>query len=76
MGRLWRRAALGRKHTGRTAQNDQVSHLPANRLIFHNVLTMTRALQLLIGEGHEIDEEALACLSPYQTEHINRFGDI
>jgi hypothetical protein len=21
-----------------------------------------------------IDEESLACLSPYQTEHINRFG--
>ena len=30
--------------------------------------------QGLIAEGHQIDEEALACLSPYQTEHINRFG--
>jgi hypothetical protein len=30
--------------------------------------------QLLIAEGHGIDEEALACSSPYQTEHINRFG--
>ena len=35
---------------------------------------MTKALQALIAEGHRIDEEALACLSPYQTEHINRFG--
>ena len=43
-------------------------------LIFHNVVTMTKALQLLIAEGHQIDEVALACLSPYQTEHINRFG--
>ena len=25
-------------------------------------------------DGNPIDEEALACLSPYQTEHINRFG--
>jgi hypothetical protein len=49
-------------------------HLAANLLIFHNVATMTRALQLLIAEGHQIDEEALACSSPYQTEHINRFG--
>jgi Tn3 transposase DDE domain len=32
---------------------------------------MTKALQGLIDEGHQIDEEALACLSPYQTEHIN-----
>jgi TnpA family transposase len=49
-------------------------HLAANLLIFHNVVTMTRALQALIAEGHEIDEAALACLSPYQTEHLNRFG--
>jgi TnpA family transposase len=49
-------------------------HLAANLLIFHNVVTMTKALQALIVEGHRIDEEALACLSPYQTEHINRFG--
>jgi hypothetical protein len=49
-------------------------HLAANLLIFHNVVTMTRAMQALIAEGDPIDEEALACLSPYQTEHINRFG--
>jgi hypothetical protein len=49
-------------------------HLVANLLIFHNVVTMTRALHALISEGHYIDEEALACFSPYQTEYINRFG--
>jgi TnpA family transposase len=49
-------------------------HLVANLLIFHNVVTMTKALQLLMADGNRIDEEALACLSPYQTEHINRFG--
>lgn len=49
-------------------------HLVANLLIFHNVVTMTRALHALIAEGYYIDEEALACFSPYQTEHINRFG--
>ncbi|MGA8439425.1 MAG: Tn3 family transposase [Candidatus Sulfotelmatobacter sp.] len=49
-------------------------HLVANLLIFHNVVTMTKALQLLMEDGNPIDEEALACLSPYQTEHINRFG--
>ncbi len=27
-----------------------------------------------MAEGVEIDDVALACLSPYQTEHINRFG--
>jgi hypothetical protein len=32
---------------------------------------MTKAIHQLIAESHAIDEEALACLSPYQTEHIN-----
>ena len=32
-------------------------HLAANLLIFHNVATMTRALQLLTAEGHRMDEE-------------------
>jgi hypothetical protein len=49
-------------------------HLAANLLIFHNVVTMTKALKLLVADGHEIDEAALACFSPYQTEHLNRFG--
>lgn len=27
------------------------------------------------GEGLPIDEEILAGLAPYRTEHINRYGD-
>jgi hypothetical protein len=49
-------------------------HLVANLLIFHNVVTMTKALQALAADGVEIDEAGLACVSPDQTEHINRFG--
>jgi hypothetical protein len=49
-------------------------HLVANLLIFHNVVTMKKALQSLLADGVEIDEAAMACLSPYQTEHISRFG--
>lgn len=36
---------------------------------------MSDALQQMDEEGHAIDLEALATLSPYRTEHINRFGD-
>jgi hypothetical protein len=36
---------------------------------------MTKALQQLLEEGHTIDVEALSTLSPYGTEHINRFGN-
>jgi TnpA family transposase len=50
------------------------NHLVANLLIFHTLVTMSRALQCLADDGYAMDMEALATLSPYQTEHINRFG--
>jgi TnpA family transposase len=50
------------------------NHLMANLLVFHNVVTMTKALQDLEAAGHAASHEVLAALSPYQTEHINRFG--
>jgi hypothetical protein len=46
----------------------------ANLLSFHTLVTMTKALQQLLEEGHIVDMEALSTLSPYRTEHINRFG--
>jgi TnpA family transposase len=50
------------------------NHLVANLLIFHTLVTMTRGLHQMREDDYEIDLEALATLSPYQTEHINRFG--
>jgi hypothetical protein len=43
-------------------------------LIFHNVVTMSKALEQLVAEGHALDTELIASSSPYQTEHLNRFG--
>jgi hypothetical protein len=43
-------------------------------LIFHNVVTMSKALERLATEGHALDAELIAPSSPYQTEHLNRFG--
>ena len=51
------------------------NHLVANCLIFHNVSSLTRVLHELAAEGYEIEDEAVARLSPYLTEHINRFGN-
>ena len=51
------------------------NHLVANLLIFHTLVSMTRALDQLAAKGVAIEEEALAGLSPYQTEPINRFGN-
>jgi hypothetical protein len=43
-------------------------------VVFHNVVGMTRVLQELIDEGYQVTPEIIARLSPYKTEHINRFG--
>jgi hypothetical protein len=51
------------------------NHLVANLLVFHNLVTMTRALGRMENEGHPISDDVLAVLSPFQTSHINRFGN-
>jgi TnpA family transposase len=51
------------------------NHLVANLIIFHNVYSMTNILNDLAQEGFSIDRSLLASLSPYQRDHINRYGD-
>ncbi|MCK4870523.1 MAG: Tn3 family transposase [Gammaproteobacteria bacterium] len=50
------------------------NHLLANMLIFHNVVYQTKAVNKLRGQGMAIPDEILAGISPYWTEHLNRFG--
>ena len=50
------------------------NHLVANCLIFYNVFELSRILHELLQEGMKIEPEAIAALSPYWTQHINRFG--
>lgn len=67
---------------GLIAENDRdeqrklikYNHPVANCLIFHNVHSLTRVLHELAAEGYEVEVESVARLSPYLTEHINRFG--
>jgi TnpA family transposase len=51
------------------------NHLVANCLIFHNVCGLTHVLSQLQDAEEDVPEAALAHISPYLTEHINRFGD-
>jgi TnpA family transposase len=51
------------------------NHLVANCLIFHNLCSLTRLVQHLEQRGEAVSEDAIAAISPYLTEHINRFGD-
>ena len=50
------------------------NQLVANCLILHNVQSMSRILHDLAEEGHDVGDDILASLSPYGTEHVNRFG--
>jgi hypothetical protein len=50
------------------------NHLITNLLTFHNVVAMMNAARRMEAEGFEVRDECVAELSPYQTEHINRFG--
>lgn len=51
------------------------NHLTANLLILHTMHSMGAVLQKLEAEGLLPEAEALSFMSPYLTEHINRFGD-
>ncbi|MEO8224596.1 MAG: Tn3 family transposase, partial [Gammaproteobacteria bacterium] len=50
------------------------NHLVANILAFHNIVSMTKAIDCLKAQGQQISDHVLAAVSPYQTSHINRFG--
>jgi TnpA family transposase len=50
------------------------NHLVANCIIFHNVFSLSRVLRELQESGYPLEPEYIAALSPYLTEHINRFG--
>ncbi|WRZ95640.1 transposase [Streptomyces sp. NBC_01007] len=49
--------------------------LLTNAVIFHNALDIAETVGQLLEEGWEIGPEDLAHISPYLTEHINRFGE-
>ena len=51
---------------------NKYNHLVANLLSLHTLVTMTKALQPLLEEGHPVDMQALSTLSQYRTEHIKR----
>ncbi|MFE5092616.1 Tn3 family transposase [Streptomyces sp. NPDC056638] len=49
--------------------------LRTNAVIFDNALEIAEFVLRLQEEGHVIDPEDLAHISPYLTEHIRRFGE-
>ncbi|MFD7065395.1 Tn3 family transposase [Streptomyces sp. NPDC059906] len=74
---------IGFGNRGVIAGNDPVEQekamkfnaLLTNAVIFHNALGIAEIVRQLLEEGWTIDPEELAHISPYLTEHINRFGE-
>lgn len=75
---------IGFGNRGVIADNDPIEQekamrfnaLLTNAVIFRNVLDIAEIVRQLLEEGWEIDPEDLAHISPYLTEHINRFGQV
>ncbi|MGW1611825.1 Tn3 family transposase, partial [Streptomyces sp. NPDC002285] len=74
---------IGFGNHGVIADNDPVEQekamkfnaLLTNAVIFHNALDIAEIVRQLLEEGWTIEPEDLAHISPYLTEHINRFGE-
>ncbi|MBT2407263.1 MULTISPECIES: Tn3 family transposase [unclassified Streptomyces] len=74
---------IGFGNRGIIADNDPVEQekamkfnaLLTNAVIFHNALDIAEIVRQLLEEGWTIEPEDLAHISPYLTEHINRFGE-
>ncbi|WP_344374703.1 Tn3 family transposase [Streptomyces mauvecolor] len=74
---------VGFGNRGVIADNDPVEQekamkfnaLLTNAVIFHNALDIAEIVRQLLEEGWTIEPEDLAHISPYLTEHINRFGE-
>ncbi|GAA2076147.1 Tn3 family transposase [Actinomadura alba] len=74
---------IGFGNRGVIADNDPVEQekamkfnaLLTNAVIFHNALDIAEITRQLLEEGWTIEPEDLAHISPYLTEHINRFGE-
>jgi TnpA family transposase len=51
------------------------THVVANAVILWNAVHQTRIIRSLRKGGWKITATQVACLSPYPTQHIKRFGD-
>ena len=65
------------KHNDPVEQEKRIKYndLISNLVMLHNVIDMTNLLQQLKQEGYAVNSKTLARISPYLTEHIQRFGE-
>lgn len=67
--------AIGRNDPDYQEKIIKFSELLANCVIYSNACDITAAANALAADGHPIDTDDLATISPYITHTIRRFGD-
>ncbi|MEV0704598.1 Tn3 family transposase, partial [Saccharopolyspora sp. NPDC050389] len=67
--------AIGRNDPDYQEKIIKFNELLANCVIYSNACDITAAANALAGDGHPIDTDDLATISPYITHTIRRFGD-
>ncbi|MFJ3921574.1 Tn3 family transposase [Streptomyces sp. NPDC090022] len=72
--RLGQRGTVAHYDPVEQEKDVKFTSLLANLLIFHNTLDIADAVRQLQAEGEVMDPLDLAQISPYPTEHVNRFG--
>jgi len=72
--RFGQRGTVTRNDPVEQEKDVKFTSLLANLLIFHNTLDIADVVRQLQAEGEVIDPLDLAQISPYLTEHVNRFG--
>lgn len=65
---------IGVNHRDELRKRIKYNHLVANCVILHNVAEISRVLHDLGEQNITFEAAAIASLSPYPTEHLNRFG--
>jgi hypothetical protein len=67
--------AIGRNDPDYQEKIIKFNELLANCVIYSNACDITAAANALASDGHPIDTDDLATISPYITHTIRRFGD-
>lgn len=69
------REAIGRNDPDYQKKIIKFNELVANCVIYSNTCDITAAANALAGDGHPINTDDLATVSPYISHTIRRFGD-
>lgn len=68
------RGLIATNDRGEQSKRVEYTRLVANCVVLHNAWTLTKAIRGIGRKGIPVTPESIGRLSPFLTEHINRFG--